>query len=101
MATNSSLQQVIDCAAGGCSVGESQSKSYTIGFSVTGASKGGFFSGGFSVSETWTTGKSYTCNGVPNDDVCLWYNTAHTACKSSVELQSLAVHRLIRQRQTL
>lgn len=63
-----------------CSVGESETISYTIGFSLTGGSEvTKWISGGFDVSVSWSTGNQYTCNGGPSDTVCIWQKVAHTA----------------------
>ncbi|KAH7071228.1 hypothetical protein BKA63DRAFT_493066 [Paraphoma chrysanthemicola] len=73
------LSEVINCgAAPSCSAGYENSKSYTIGFS-SGISADGWISAGFEVQKSWSTGNQYTCYGGPHDDVCIWYNTAHTA----------------------
>lgn len=73
------LQEVINCgSAASCSVGYVQSESFTIGFS-TSATIYEWLSLGFDVSKSWTTGNTYTCTGEEGDDVCIWYNTAHTA----------------------
>ncbi|KAF5675860.1 hypothetical protein FCIRC_7232 [Fusarium circinatum] len=75
------LSENINCAsAASCSVGQSDSTSYTIGWTAGVSSpEGGWISGGFSVSESWTTGNSYTCNAGKGETVCIWYNIAHTA----------------------
>ncbi|KAM0345650.1 hypothetical protein ACHAPU_006304 [Fusarium lateritium] len=73
------LSEVVNCgSAQSCSVGNTQSKSYTIGWTAT-FTPASWISGGFSVSESWTTGNTYSCNGGPGEDICVWYNTAHTA----------------------
>ncbi|PWY75429.1 hypothetical protein BO70DRAFT_253382, partial [Aspergillus heteromorphus CBS 117.55] len=39
-------------------------------------------SGGFPVTQSWTTppsGNNHSCSGGAGDTVCLWYSTAHTA----------------------
>ncbi|RGP72908.1 hypothetical protein FLONG3_6546 [Fusarium longipes] len=73
------LSEVISCGnAQSCSVGNTQSRSYTIGWSAS-LSAFGWTSGGFEVSETWETGNTYTCNGGPGENICVWYTTAHTA----------------------
>ena len=78
-AWDSQLSETISCgSAAGCSVGNTDSKSYTVGFTAT-AKLNEWISGGFSVSQTWTTGNTYTCNGASGDTVCIWYNTMHTA----------------------
>ncbi|KAF5689054.1 hypothetical protein FDENT_4556 [Fusarium denticulatum] len=71
----------INCAsAASCSVGQTDSTSYTIGWTAGISSPGGrWISGDFSVSESWTTGNSYTCNAGKRETVCIWYNIAHTA----------------------
>jgi hypothetical protein len=63
-------------AAPSCSVGETKTTSFTIGFSGGGSK---WVSGGFDVSKSWSTGNTYSCNGAKGDTVCIWYNTAHTA----------------------
>ncbi|KAJ4296491.1 hypothetical protein N0V90_006536 [Kalmusia sp. IMI 367209] len=73
------LSEVINCgAAPSCSAGYEVSKSYTIGW-TSGISADSWISAGFEVQESWTTGNEYTCYGASGDDVCIWYNTAHTA----------------------
>ncbi|KAI1044192.1 hypothetical protein LB505_008607 [Fusarium chuoi] len=73
------LSEVVNCGtAQSCSVGNSQSISYTIGWTAT-LTPVSWISGGFSVSESWSTGNTYTCTGSAGEDVCVWYNTAHTA----------------------
>ncbi|KAF9878730.1 hypothetical protein CkaCkLH20_03630 [Colletotrichum karsti] len=61
-----------------CSVGESQVKSYSIGWSASISDPRGFTSAGFSVSETVETGSTWTCEGEGSDTVCVWYAVAHT-----------------------
>ncbi|KAF5249676.1 hypothetical protein FANTH_4984 [Fusarium anthophilum] len=73
------LSENINCAsAASCSVGQSDSTSFTIGWTANSAGPS-WISGGFSVSESWTTGNSYTCNAGKGETVCIWYNIAHTA----------------------
>ncbi|KAF5261684.1 hypothetical protein FOXYS1_7615 [Fusarium oxysporum] len=38
-----------------------------------------FIALGFTVTESYNIGSSYTCNGGPNDTVCVWYKVANTA----------------------
>jgi hypothetical protein len=45
---------------------------------------------GFTVTESWTEGNSYTCHGNPGDRVCIWYRVAHTACKSHAYLYAIS-----------
>ncbi|EPE03598.1 hypothetical protein F503_01856 [Ophiostoma piceae UAMH 11346] len=74
------LSETLKCGDGDCSVTESDSKSYNIGWTVTGMGLGnmGWLSGGFSVTKTWTTGSAYGCSAGAGESVCNWYNTAHT-----------------------
>ncbi|OBT64832.1 hypothetical protein VE03_06403 [Pseudogymnoascus sp. 23342-1-I1] len=73
------LSENIQCGSSpSCAVGHEESKSYTIGFSVS-ASIDSWIGGGFDVSKSWTTGNEYTCYGAEGDTVCVWYKTAHTA----------------------
>ncbi|KAG7007337.1 hypothetical protein G7Y79_00010g028380 [Physcia stellaris] len=77
------LSENIDCSgdAQPCSVGESDSQSFTVGWSITTGPDDleGWISGGFDVSETWTTGNTYNCGVAPGQVGCIWYKTAHTA----------------------
>ena len=70
-----------NCGAGGegdtCSV--SYLTSYTIGYSINVGGSVGWFSGGFSVQESVTTGNTYTCNAAADETVCVWVNIPHTA----------------------
>ena len=50
-----------------CTVGRGDSKSFTISWSAS-ASGGEFVSGGFEVSESWTTGNTYECGGKTNEN---------------------------------
>ncbi|KPM44436.1 hypothetical protein AK830_g2087 [Neonectria ditissima] len=73
------LSEVVSCGNSvSCTVGQSESTSYTIGWSAS-LTPFSWISGTFSVSETWTTGSTYSCTGAPGEDICVWYNTAHTA----------------------
>ncbi|KAJ5825876.1 hypothetical protein N7474_003014 [Penicillium riverlandense] len=73
------LSENVNCGeATSCTVGQTESISYTIGWSAT-ATAFEWLTGGFSVSVSWTTGNTYSCTGSSNDTVCVWYNTAHTA----------------------
>jgi hypothetical protein len=38
-----------------------------------------WINGGYAVGQTWGTSNDYGCDGQPHDEVCAWYNTAHTA----------------------
>lgn len=68
----------INCgSAASCSV--SKLTSYTISYSVNAGGAVGFITGGFAVSESWTSGESYSCTGTPGEDLCVWVNIAHTA----------------------
>ena len=78
-AWDAQLSETITCTGtAGCSVGVSNSQAWTVGFTAT-ARINEWISGGFSVSKSWTTANTYTCNGAPGETVCLWYNTMHTA----------------------
>lgn len=69
-------QQNINCgAAAQCEVGESQSLSYSIGWSAS-AEAYEWISGGFDVSVSWETGKNYGCTAGSGETLCLW-------CKST------------------
>lgn len=60
----------------GCSV--SHLTSHTVGWSAS-AGIAQWITGGFSVEKSVTTGDTYTCNGNPGDEVCVWVNIPHTA----------------------
>jgi len=64
--------------------------SYTIGWTAN-LTPVSWISGGFSVSESWSTGNTYSCTGSTGEDVCVWYNTAHTACKYPFSLLKTVV----------
>ncbi|KAI3010078.1 hypothetical protein CBS147346_1860 [Aspergillus niger] len=73
------LSENLDCgSADHCTVGASQSKSYTVGWTAT-ADASQWISGGFAVQASWTTGLDYQCTASSHQTVCIWYNTAHTA----------------------
>lgn len=73
------LSDTINCGnAATCSASQSQSKSYSIGFSAD-ATYEEWISGGFSVEMSWETGNEYVCGGSTGETVCTWYQTAHTA----------------------
>ncbi|QKD60083.2 uncharacterized protein FOBCDRAFT_206790 [Fusarium oxysporum Fo47] len=61
----------------GCSVGSSNGK--TLAFGWTATANIDFIALGFTVTESYNIGSSYTCNGGPNDTVCVWYKVANTA----------------------
>ncbi|PNP78674.1 hypothetical protein FNYG_08020 [Fusarium nygamai] len=73
------ISETIDCGhSSGCNVGKTDSDSYSIQASY-GFGRDKFWSNmGFSVSRSWSTGNSYTCNGLQNETACIWYNVAHT-----------------------
>ncbi|KAH3905284.1 hypothetical protein HBI56_209680 [Parastagonospora nodorum] len=75
------LSQTIGCgAAVGCSVDQSNTDSFSIGFSAEIVPfKGKWTKGSFSVQKSWQTGNAYRCEGQRGETVCIWYNTAHTA----------------------
>lgn len=67
----------LQCASHeGCSV--SHLTSHTVGYTVS-AGIAEWISGGFSVEESVTTGNTYTCDGNPNDEICVWATIPHTA----------------------
>ncbi|KAL7764019.1 hypothetical protein ACKLNR_005164 [Fusarium oxysporum f. sp. zingiberi] len=61
----------------GCSVGSTKGYTKAYGFSATANVK--YASLGFTVTPSWSTGSSYTCNGSPGEKVCVWYKVANTA----------------------
>ncbi|ORX35461.1 hypothetical protein BD324DRAFT_652587 [Kockovaella imperatae] len=75
------LSESITCSQdAGCQVGQSQTTSITVDWSLASAADiTEWFTAGFDVSESWTTGNSYTCDGNAGETVCIWQNVAHTA----------------------
>ncbi|EXL90993.1 hypothetical protein NOF04DRAFT_18309 [Fusarium oxysporum II5] len=51
----------------------------TEAFGWTATANIDFVALGFTVTESYNIGSSYTCNGGPNDTVCVWYKVANTA----------------------
>ena len=95
---NEQLSEVQTCSqTSGCSVGQAQSYTVSVSFSVSAAATKtwGFIDFGFGVSESWGTVSSYTCNGNPSEKICIWHNTAHTACKFLQLKSHLYVRELI------
>jgi hypothetical protein len=68
----------MDCGQGSCTVGQSQSKSFTIGWSGS-ATAFEWFNGGFAVEMSIETGNDYSCTGGPGDYLAIWKNQAQTA----------------------
>jgi hypothetical protein len=71
------VTETLTCASADCSV--SSTNSHTIGWSASVGFSPPWTSGGFSVSESWSWGSSYTCGAKPGQTVCVWYAIAHTA----------------------
>ncbi|KAI5357779.1 hypothetical protein Slin14017_G117920 [Septoria linicola] len=72
------VTQSLRCGpGGGCSV--SISHSHSISWTASANAAYGWISGGFSVSESYSTGRTYTCNGNAGGDVCIWYSYGVTA----------------------
>lgn len=68
------------CGSQSCTVGEIETFSISVDFSVSSGSKANEFAdAGFGVSASWSYSESHECNGNPKDTICVWYNTAHTA----------------------
>ncbi|KAF2654468.1 hypothetical protein K491DRAFT_679628 [Lophiostoma macrostomum CBS 122681] len=71
------VTEVIECAkAESCEVGHESIKSFTIGASIT-AGDGEFATLGFDVSETRSTGETYTCVFVKGQKGCVKYLMPH------------------------
>ncbi|KLO95439.1 uncharacterized protein LW93_7979 [Fusarium fujikuroi] len=62
----------------GCTVGKTDSESFTVGATFNVGQDKYWASMGFAVTKSWSTGNTYSCNGGQNETVCIWYNTAHT-----------------------
>lgn len=68
----------VNCgSAASCAV--TKLETYTISYSVDVHGVVPFINGGFTVSESWTSGETYTCNGTPGEALCVWLKVAHTA----------------------
>ncbi|KAG9233794.1 hypothetical protein BJ875DRAFT_484805 [Amylocarpus encephaloides] len=52
-------------------------ESYTSSYTISGGFNVGFISAGLDVTESWTTGKTYTCIGAPMKKVCVWMRVPH------------------------
>ncbi|KAL2211273.1 hypothetical protein CC79DRAFT_1377871 [Sarocladium strictum] len=63
-----------------CSIGKSEGESLTVG--VTGGITSPWFNAGFSVSKSYTTGQTASCNAGGDEfdahTVCVWARIAHT-----------------------
>ena len=62
-------------SASGC--GTSKLKSHTFGIDA-GVTISNVIGLGAGVSESWTSGETYTCDGIKDDTVCVWVNVAYT-----------------------
>ncbi|KAF2223007.1 hypothetical protein BDZ85DRAFT_312568 [Elsinoe ampelina] len=91
----------IQCSQNGCSATYTQGDSFTVGWSAS-FPIFKWIGGGFNVGMTWTTSEGTTCNGNPGEEVCVWYNTAHTAytvenwttddvCMNNERMESLSI----------
>lgn len=70
------VSEYIDCNGGpGCSV--TRLTSHTIGWSASVGGNIPWASLGASVTESTTTGNSYTCNGEGHNKVCVWARIEH------------------------
>lgn len=69
----------MDCGDGECTVGQSHSQSYTIGFSFNTGSLFSWIDGGFSVERTVETGNNYECHAKDGETVCIWKEMGRTA----------------------
>lgn len=75
MAAETLFQEPVSCdAAQTCSTAYQTTTSFTVQFTVgIGKAVTEWITGGFAVSEQWTTGNTYTCAGGSGDTVCTWY----------------------------
>ncbi|KAL9563719.1 hypothetical protein ACKAV7_012108 [Fusarium commune] len=72
------VSEVVQCGKNqSCSVGSDKGHTKAFGFTSTVSTK--FSSYGFSVTDSYTVGSSYTCTGSAGDKICVWYMVAHTA----------------------
>lgn len=72
----------MQCRANSCSPSHGSTQSFSFGWSST-VTPIKWISGGFSVTESWSTTSTYGCTGQPHTTVCVWNNGAHT--KYSIE----------------
>jgi hypothetical protein len=64
--------------ADGCAVAHAES--HTFEYSVNGGlNLGNFFSGGFAVTQSFTSGNTYECQAKPGTSVCVWIELAHVS----------------------
>ncbi|KAH6663832.1 hypothetical protein B0J14DRAFT_253594 [Halenospora varia] len=71
------ISETIECGdTKSCSTGFSNSESFTISADI-GGPLNKWIDAGFSVQKTKETGNQYSCDGVPGDTVCIWYQMAH------------------------
>ena len=61
-----------------CTVGWTQTTSYTVGWTVS-ISGAGSITGGFEVQNTISSGTNYECQSTRGHTVCNWYKFTHTA----------------------
>ncbi|KAG8625786.1 hypothetical protein KVT40_006187 [Elsinoe batatas] len=91
----------VQCSQNGCSATYTHGDSFTVGWSAS-FPIFKWIGGGFNVGMTWTTSEGTTCNGTPGEEVCVWYNTAHTAytvenwttddvCMNKERMESLSI----------
>ncbi|KDN34915.1 hypothetical protein K437DRAFT_86952 [Tilletiaria anomala UBC 951] len=69
------VTQNLECGSGGCSTSELDLHTFGWTATVSGAEFIGFSAG---VSESWTSGQTYTCS-ISDGTVCLWVKQANTA----------------------
>ena len=70
------VTDVIDCGAGTCSV--SKINEHTFGYSIGGGVNNEFVSLDASVTEEWTSGTQYQCDGEKGQKACVWVKVAYT-----------------------
>lgn len=71
------VTNTMNCGQGGSGCSVSELTSYTIGWIANVGGSIPYISGGFSVTESQTTGDTYTCNADPGESVCVWVDMPH------------------------
>ncbi|KAL8882935.1 MAG: hypothetical protein Q9198_000134 [Flavoplaca austrocitrina] len=72
----------LDCTEGTCSV--SKLEAHTFGLSL-GVSIAKVLGADFGLTESWTSGETYTCQGDNIDKLCVWVKVAYTVFDTELD----------------
>ncbi|KXX80396.1 hypothetical protein MMYC01_204597 [Madurella mycetomatis] len=75
---NIQISDPMDCGQRACSVGYTQARSFTIGWTAS-ATAWQWLNGGFAVEMSAETGTSYECHGQAHDYLAIWKKVGQTA----------------------